>query len=218
MQSFIAPLCCLSRGGVVSNVENQANVVGIGAAGVFAAGLIGKIVDVSCNSLLNNCSNHGHIISSGVAGGLIGLINTQYNVVFNDCSNSGDVNATLNAGGFACCDSSCNVELYNCLNTGSIGGGSEAVGFVHYVNKACHLVNKGKVSAANGTTHALVNECSGSCDTNFISPELAETSPTNDAFVYECEKEICRSRETKERVDKILNRHKDIVNGRATSI
>ena len=124
--------------GKISSASSGAQVGGMCGYVGFAAG--------QNDAVVYRCSNYGEIVSAYNAGGMIADLGIKDNIAprlftFISCENAGSVSGTKYVGGIAGYGygSECQrIDLYYCLNTGTVTGGDRTGGFVSHFFAYCN--------------------------------------------------------------------------------
>lgn len=119
----------------------------------YNTGCAGGIVGSSCENI-QNCGNHGNVISDISAGGIIGYKYHNFDIV--NCYNTGKIDGKTYSGGIIGETLAGTCTIYNCYNTGKIESENLAGGIVAWIYYTTKLslyndCNIGEVSGDNGT-------------------------------------------------------------------
>ncbi len=198
-------------GASISNLTISGNITASGSGGSYFGGLIGSATNTTvknCNNyvemvnpsgsssagiigrgmgsiIIENCNNYAKITSYYAVGGIIGQYNNySADAKITNCNNYGDIIAShQQAGGILGYDTSTQVPVSYCLNTGSVTGGQSQGdtgfgGIVGYgsASTITYCTNQGAITGkdyvgtiigqSNGGTLSSTNSNTGTANGN----------------------------------------------------
>lgn len=168
----------------------ESSYIGLVNGNNYIGGLIGKLSGGSLLSVSTNCTV---TVSGEFAGGIVGLAELSgSNSTLNNCVFIGTLtNTKYRTGGIAGRIKGAG-SVQNCINYGSISGGSDTGGIAGHVDYSNGVpdfdfcVNKGRISASGSSTGGIVGYLSGNQDKKEYmhidhSANYGEVSNTSDS-------------------------------------